>query len=36
LAPIYFRNDRRKGMVVLNLSTYYAAQLLIALSIYFL
>lgn len=36
LAPIYFRNDSRKGMVVLNLSTYYAAQLLIALSIYFL
>lgn len=36
LAPIYFLNDRRKFMVVLNLSTYYAAQLLIALSIYYL
>ncbi|MFP4178049.1 MAG: lysoplasmalogenase family protein [Acholeplasmataceae bacterium] len=36
LAFIYFRRDHRKPMVILNLSTYYAAQLLIALSFYFL
>ena len=36
LAPIYFKNDQRKFVIVLNLSTYYLAQILIAFSIYFL
>ncbi|MDX9690898.1 MAG: lysoplasmalogenase [Acholeplasmataceae bacterium] len=36
LAPIYYKNDRRKIMIILNLVTYYAAQIMIASSIYFL
>ncbi|TNF09578.1 MAG: lysoplasmalogenase [Bacillota bacterium] len=36
LAPIYFKGDNRKFMIALNLSTYYAAQILIAASIYFI
>lgn len=36
LAPIYFKNERRKLFVVGNISTYYLAQILIALSIMFL
>jgi uncharacterized membrane protein YhhN len=35
LAPIYYKSDNRKWMIALNLATYYAAQLLIALSIYY-
>lgn len=35
LAPIYYAGDKHKFMVVLNLVTYYAAQILIALSLYF-
>ncbi|MCF7932297.1 MAG: lysoplasmalogenase [Acholeplasmataceae bacterium] len=33
LAPIYFKGETRKGFVIANLSTYYAAQILIALSV---
>lgn len=36
LAPIYFKDEKSKFFVVLNLSTYYLGQLLIALSIFFL
>ncbi len=37
LAMIYFRHESKKGYVIANLSTYYGAQLLIALSLsYFL
>lgn len=36
LAPIYFKQMTNKKMVVLNLMTYYSAQLLIALSILYL
>lgn len=36
LAPIYFKNDNRKIMIAFNLSTYYLAQILIALSVYYL
>jgi hypothetical protein len=36
LAPIYYKNDRRNIMIILNLVTYYAAQIMIASSIYFL
>lgn len=33
LAPIYFKGETRKGFVIANLSTYYAAQIMIALSV---
>ena len=36
LAPIYFKNMATKPMIALNLLTYYAAQLLIALSVFYL
>lgn len=36
LAPIYFKNEKRVSFTILNLSTYYLAQLLIAISIIFL
>jgi len=36
LAPIYYKSDNRAFLVASNLLTYYAAQLLIALSIYYL
>ena len=36
LAPIYFKNEKRASFAILNLSTYYMAQLLIAISILFL
>jgi len=36
LAPIYFKGDKRDIMVIFNLSTYYAAQLFIAISIMYL
>ena len=36
LAPIYFKGANDKKMVILNLMTYYGAQLLIALSILYL
>ncbi len=36
LAPIYYKNDNRALLIIFNLSTYYAAQILIALSIYYL
>jgi len=36
LAPIYYAGNDKKFMVILNLSTYYLAQLLIAISIIFL
>jgi uncharacterized membrane protein YhhN len=36
LAPIYFKGDTRKWMIAFNLMTYYAAQILIASSIYFI
>lgn len=36
LAPIYFKGTSDKKMIVLNLVTYYSAQLLIALSILYL
>lgn len=36
LAPIYFKSMKQNWLVALNLLTYYAAQLLIALSIFYL
>ena len=36
LSPIYFKGDNRAFLVISNLLTYYAAQILIALSIYYL
>ena len=36
LAPIYFKGMADKKMVIINLLTYYSAQLLIALSILYL
>jgi len=36
LAPIYYAGNDKKLMVILNLSTYYLAQLMIAASIIFL
>lgn len=36
LAPIYFKGVEDKKMIVLNLTTYYSAQLLIAISILYL
>jgi len=36
LAPIYYAGNQKKIMVILNLSTYYLAQLLIAASIFFI
>lgn len=36
LAPIYYQGKDTKLMITLNLVTYYAAQILIALSIYFI
>jgi uncharacterized membrane protein YhhN len=36
LAPIYYAGNNKKIMVILNLSTYYLAQLLIAASIFFI
>jgi uncharacterized membrane protein YhhN len=36
LAPIYYQGKDTKLMITLNLMTYYAAQILIALSIYFI
>jgi uncharacterized membrane protein YhhN len=35
LAPIYFQNNKSKLMIISNLATYYLAQILIALSIYY-
>ena len=35
LAPIYYAGDKHKFMVVLNLLTYYGAQILIALSLFY-
>ncbi len=36
LAPLYFGGEKRKSIIVTNLATYYFAQLLIAMAIYFL
>jgi len=36
LSPIYYKGDNRAFLVISNLLTYYAAQILIALSIYYL
>jgi len=36
LAPIYFKEQKNNLFTIINLSTYYSAQLLIALSIIFL
>lgn len=36
LAPIYFKNERRTSFSILNLLTYYFAQLLLALTVLFL
>jgi uncharacterized membrane protein YhhN len=36
LAPIYYTNKSSKLMIALNLLTYYGAQILIALSLYFM
>ncbi|MDY0278685.1 MAG: lysoplasmalogenase family protein [Acholeplasma sp.] len=36
LAPIYFKNEKRVTFSILNLSAYYIAQMLIAISIMFL
>lgn len=36
LAPIYFKKDTRSFMIASNLVTYYAAQVLIALSVFYL
>lgn len=36
LAPIYYQGKDTKLLITLNLATYYAAQILIALSIYFM
>jgi uncharacterized membrane protein YhhN len=33
LAPIYFKGETRQGFVIANLTAYYAAQILIALSV---
>lgn len=35
LAPIYYANNRSKFMVAANLVTYYGAQILIALSLFY-
>ena len=35
LSPIYYKGDNRAFLVISNLLTYYAAQILIALSIYY-
>ncbi len=36
LAPIYFQGMNKKILIALNLITYYAAQILIALSLFYL
>jgi uncharacterized membrane protein YhhN len=36
LAQIYFKDCKRKGFIVLNLSLYYAAQILLAFSLFLL
>jgi len=36
LAPIYYQNQQKPMMIILNLVTYYGAQILIALSLFFI
>ena len=36
LAPIYYQNQQKPIMIILNLVTYYGAQILIAFSLFFI